>query len=191
VEAIDSALLQMRTDEVTIGLLHTGVGDVTESDVSLAAATKPTIIIGFQVGADTQARRLAADEHVEIRLYEVIYDLLDDVRKTMVGMLEAVYEEEVVGRAEVRALFRSSRLGTIAGCFVIEGRVVRGSTARVRRGGEVVHEGRLSSLRHLQDDASEMSQGFECGILLEGFADFEVGDVIESVEVHQVRRAVL
>jgi translation initiation factor IF-2 len=191
VEAIDSALIQMQTDEVTINLLHTGVGDITESDVSLAAATKPTIIIGFQVGADTQARRLAADEHVEIRLYEVIYDLLDDVRKTMVGMLEAVYEEEVVGRAEVRALFQSSRLGTIAGCFVTDGRVVRGSTARVRRGGEVVHEGRLSSLRHLQDDVSEMSQGFECGILLEGFADFEVGDVIESVEVHQVRRAVL
>ncbi len=191
VEAIESALGQMQTDEVTISILHTGVGDVTESDVSLAAATKPTIIIGFQVGADTQARRLAGDEHVEIRLYEVIYDLLDDVRRTMVGMLDAVYEEEVVGRAEVRALFRSSRVGTIAGCYVTEGQVMRGSTARVRRGGSVVHEGRLSSLRHLQDDVSEMSQGFECGIILEGFVDFEVGDIIESVEVHQVRRTVL
>jgi translation initiation factor IF-2 len=191
VEAIESALGQMRSDEVTIGILHTGVGDVSESDVSLAAATKPTIIIGFQVGADTQARRLAGDEHVEIRLYEVIYDLLDDVRRTMVGMLDAVYEEEVAGRAEVRALFRSSRVGTIAGCYVTEGRVVRGSTARVRRGGSVVHEGRLSSLRHLQDDVSEMTQGFECGIILEGFVDFEVADIIESVEVHQVRRTVL
>ncbi|MCJ7822862.1 MAG: translation initiation factor IF-2, partial [Armatimonadetes bacterium] len=183
VEAIESALGQMQSDEVTIGILHTGVGDVSESDVSLAAATKPTIIIGFQVGADTQARRLAGDEHVEIRLYEVIYDLLDDVRRTMVGMLDAVYEEEVVGRAEVRALFRSSRVGTIAGCYVTEGRVVRGSTARVRRGGSVVHEGRLSSLRHLQDDVSEMTQGFECGIILEGFVDFEVADIVESVTV--------
>ena len=191
VEAIESALGQMQSDEVTIGILHTGVGDVSESDVSLAAATKPTIIIGFQVGADTQARRLAGDEHVEIRLYEVIYDLLDDVRRTMVGMLDAVYEEEVVGRAEVRALFRSSRLGTIAGCYVTEGRVVRGSTARVRRGGSVVHEGKLSSLRHLQDDVSEMTQGFECGIILEGFVDFEVADIVESVTVHQVRRTVL
>ena len=191
VEAIESALGQMQSDEVTIGILHTGVGDVSESDVSLAAATKPTIIIGFQVGADTQARRLAGDEHVEIRLYEVIYDLLDDVRRTMVGMLDAVYEEEVAGRAEVRALFRSSRVGTIAGCYVTEGRVVRGSTARVRRGGSVVHEGRLSSLRHLQDDVSEMTQGFECGIILEGFVDFEVADVVESVTVRQVRRTVL
>ena len=121
----------------------------------------------------------------------MIYDLLDDVRRTMVGMLDAVYEEEVAGRAEVRALFRSSRVGTIAGCYVTEGRVVRGSTARVRRGGSVVHEGRLSSLRHLQDDVSEMTQGFECGIILEGFVDFEVDDIIESVEVHQVRRTVL
>jgi translation initiation factor IF-2 len=191
VEAIESALAQMHSDEVTIGILHTGVGDITESDVSLAAATKPTIIIGFQVGADSQGRRLAGDEHIEIRLYQVIYDLLDDVRKTMVGMLDAVYEEEVVGRVEVRALFQSSRLGTIAGCYVTEGRVVRGSTARVRRGGAVVHEGRLSSLRHLQDDVSEMTQGFECGIILEGFAELEVGDVIESIEVHQVRRTVL
>jgi len=191
VEAIESALVQMQSDEVTIGILHTGVGDITESDVSLAAATKPTIIIGFQVGVDTQGRRLAGDEHIEIRLYQVIYDLLDDVRKTMVGMLDAVYEEEVVGKVEVRALFQSSRLGTIAGCYVTEGRVVRGSTARVRRGGAVVHEGRLSSLRHLQDDVSEMTQGFECGIILEGFAELEVGDVIESIEVHQVRRTVL
>ncbi len=97
----------------------------------------------------------------------------------------------MVGRAEVRALFRSSRVGTIAGCYVLEGRVLRGAAARVRRGGEVVYEGRLSSLRHLQDDASEMSEGFECGIVVEGFEEFEVGDVIESVEEREVRRAVL
>jgi len=191
VEALDSALAQMRADEVTVNILHSGVGDVAESDVSLAAATKPTIIIGFQVGADTQARRLAADEHVEIRRYEVIYDLLDDMRQTMGGMLEPKYEEVMVGRAEVRALFRSSRVGTIAGCYVLEGRVVRGAAARVRRGDDVVFEGKLTSLRHVQDDASEMNQGFECGVVVEGFEEFEVGDIIESVEEREVRRAVL
>ncbi|UCC67334.1 MAG: translation initiation factor IF-2 [Armatimonadota bacterium] len=191
VEAIESALAQMHTEEVAVNVLHTGVGEVTESDVGLAAVTKPTIIIGFQVSADTQARRLAADEHIELRRYEVIYDLLDDIRQTMVGMLEAKYEEVVVGRAEVRALFQSSRVGTIAGCYVLEGRVPRSAAARVRRGGDVVYEGKFASLRHLQDDVSEMNQGFECGIVVEGFSEFEVGDVIEAVEERQVRRAVL
>jgi translation initiation factor IF-2 len=191
VEAIGDSVLQMQTDEVRVNLLHSGVGDVTESDVSLAAATKPTVIIGFQVGADTAARRLGADEHIEIRRYDVIYDLLDDVRLTMVGMLEAITEEAVVGRVEVRALFRSSRIGTIAGCYVLEGRVFRGAIARVRRRGNMVYEGRVDSLRHLQDDVSEMTQGFECGITISGFNEFEVGDVIECVEQREVRRSVL
>lgn len=191
VEAIASALSQLGDDEVSVKILHRGVGEVTESDVSLAAVTKPTVIIGFQVGADAQARQLGADERVEIRRYEVIYDLLDDVRQTLAGMLEAAYEEIVVGRAEVRALFRSSRAGTIAGCYVLEGRVVRGAKVRVRRGGDIVHEGRLDSLRHLKEDMGEMSEGFECGILLEGFGEFEVGDIIECVEEREVRRAAL
>jgi translation initiation factor IF-2 len=191
VEAIASALSEIRDEEVTLNFLHIGVGEVTESDVSLAAATKPTVIIGFQVSADTQARRLAGDEHIEIRRYEVIYDVLDDVRDTMTGMLDPKYEEMVVGRAEVRELFRSSRVGTIAGCFVVDGRIARGATARVRRNEEVVHEGALSSLRHLKDDASEMTQGFECGIVVEGFNDFEVGDIIECIEQREVRRVVL
>ncbi len=191
VEAISDALLQMQTEEVKIALLHTGVGEVTESDVSLAAASKPTVIIGFQVGADTQARGLAADEHIEIRRYQVIYDLLDDVRQTMIGMLEAVTEEAVVGRAEVRALFRSSRVGTIAGCYVGEGRLMRGALVRIRRRGAVVYEGRLDSLRHLKEDVTEITQGFECGIAIQGFDGFEVGDEIECVERREVRRLVL
>ncbi len=191
VEAIASALSEIRDEEVTLNFVHIGVGEVTESDVSLAAATKPTVIIGFQVNADTQARRLAGDEHIEIRRYEVIYDVLDDVRDTMTGMLDPKYEEMVVGRAEVRELFRSSRVGTIAGCFVVDGRIARGATARVRRNEKVVHEGALSSLRHLKDDASEMTQGFECGIVVEGFNDFEAGDIIECIEQREVRRVVL
>ena len=191
VEAISGALLQMQGEEVRINLLHTGVGDVRESDVGLAAASKPTIIIGFQVGADLQARRLGGDEHIEIRRYEVIYDLLDDIRNTMIGMLEVRYEEMIVGDAEVRALFRSSRLGTIAGCYVVKGHLVRGAAVRVRRAGKVVYEGKLDSLRHLKDDAGEMSEGYECGISLRDFNEFEEGDVVECVEQREVRRTVL
>jgi len=190
-EAIADSLRQMETEEVQVNLLHTGVGEVTESDVSLAAASKPTVVIGFQVGADTQARRLAADEHIEIRRYEVIYDLLDDVRQTMIGMLEATHEEAVVGTVEVRALFRSSRFGTIAGCYVSEGRIFRGTSVRVLRGRALVYEGRLDSLRHLKDDVSEMTQGFECGLTVEGFQDFQVGDIIQCIEHREVRRLVL
>ena len=191
VEAISSALAQIGNEEVSSNILHVGVGDVNESDVSLAAATKPSVIIGFQVGADTQARRLAADERVEIRRYQVIYDLLDDVRDTLSGMLEVKTQEVVVGQAEVRALFQSSRLGTIAGCYVLDGRIVRGAAVRVRRRGGTVHEGRISSLRHLQDDASEMTQGFECGIVMGDFNEVEVGDIIECLEEQELRRAVL
>ncbi len=190
-EAISAALSQIGNEEVSLSILHSGVGDVSESDVSLAAAAKPTVIIGFQVGADSQAKRLAADEHVEIRRYEVIYDVLDDVRDTMSGMLEVKVEEVVVGQAEVRALFQSSRLGTIAGCYVLEGRMIRGGAAKVRRQGDIVYEGRISSMRHLQDDVSEMSQGFECGIVLENFNDVQVGDIIECLEERERRRAVL
>ncbi len=190
-EAISSALSQIGNEEVSLNILHAGVGEVTESDVSLAAATKPSVIIGFQVAADAQARRLAADEHLEIRRYEVIYDVLDDVRETLSGMLETKREKVVVGRAEVRALFQSSRLGTIAGCYVVEGRMVRGAGARLRRGGGVVYEGQISSMRHHQDDVGEMAQGFECGIVLGDFNDVEVGDVIECVEERELRRAVL
>jgi len=191
VEAISSALSQIGNEEVSSNILHVGVGDVNESDVNLAAATKPSVIIGFQVGADTQARRLGADERVEIRRYQVIYDLLDDVRDTLSGMLEVKTQEVVVGQAEVRALFHSSRLGTIAGCSVLDGRIVRGAAVRVRRRGSTVHEGRISSLRHLQDDVSEMAQGFECGIVLGDFKEVEVGDFIDCLEDQELRRAVL
>ena len=191
VEAISDALLQLPSGEVRVNLLHTGVGEISESDISLAATSKPVVVIGFQVGADTQARGLAADERIEVRRYEVIYDLLDDVRDTMIGMLEARQEEVLVGRAEVRALFQSSRVGVIAGCYVAEGRLVRGAMVRVRRGGGVVYEGQLESLRHLRDDASEITQGFECGLTVQGFRDFQVGDVIDCVERREVRRLVL
>ncbi len=191
VEAISAALRQIVSEEISVNILHTGVGDVSESDVSLAAATKPTIVVGFQVDADTQARRIASDEHIEIRIYQIIYDLLDDVRNTMLGMLESRFEDIVVGQAEVRALFQSSRLGTIAGCYVTDGHLVRGAIARVRRRGTMVWEGKITSIRHLQEDVSDIQQGFECGIVLAGFNQVEVGDVIECVETRELRRTVL
>jgi translation initiation factor IF-2 len=184
-------LSQIENEEVSLKLLHTGVGDVTESDITLAAATRPTVVLGFQVGADNAAKRLAADEKVEIRLYQIIYDLLDDVRNTILGMLEIKYEEVVVGEAQVRALFQSSRLGTIAGCYVLNGVMTRNGSARVRRGSNVVWEGRFASLRRIADDVTEVSQGFECGIVLNGFNDFEVNDIIECVEQREQRRSVL
>jgi translation initiation factor IF-2 len=191
VEAISAALSQLKSEEVRLDILHAGAGEISESDVSLAAASKPAVVIGFQVGADTQARGLAGDEHIEVRRYQVIYDLLDDVRDTMSGMLEPVYEQVTVGTAEVRALFRSSRFGTIAGCSVLDGRIARGAAARVRRAGDVVFEGTVTSLRHLKEDVSEITQGFECGIIVEGFADYQTGDIIECVEQREVRRTLL
>jgi translation initiation factor IF-2 len=191
VEAIHKALSQIENEEVSLKLLHAGVGDINESDISLAAATRPTVVLGFQVGADGAAKRLGTDEKVEIRLYQIIYDLLDDVRDTILGMLEIKYEEVVVGEAQVRALFQSSRLGTIAGCYVLNGVMMRSGTVRVRRGKNVVWEGRFASLRRIADDVTEVAQGFECGIVLNGFNNFEVGDIIECVEQRELRRSVL
>jgi translation initiation factor IF-2 len=156
--------------------------------VSLAAVSKPTMIIGFQVGVDAPARRGAADEGIQVRRYDVIYDLLDEVRLLMTGMLETIFEEFVSGRAEVRALFSSSRIGTIAGCYVLEGHMLRGVKVRVMRKGQAVHEGTLTGLRHLKDDMSEVLQGFECGLSMQSFNGFEVGDIVECVEQREVRR---
>ena len=187
-EAISRALSQLKHEEVRFELLHAGVGEVTESDVSLAAATKPTVIIGFQVGVDAAAKGLALDEGIQIRRYDVIYDLIDEVRLLMTGMLETIFEEYVSGRAEVRALFSSSRIGVIAGCFVLDGHILRNSKVRVLRQREVVHEGVVTGLRHLKDDVSEVVQGFECGISMQSFNNFQVGDILECVEEREVRR---
>ncbi len=187
-EAITRALSQLKHEEVRFELIHAGVGEITESDASLAATTKPTVIIGFQVGADTAAKRLASDEGLQIRRYEVIYDLIDEVRLLMTGMLETVFEEFVSGKAEVRALFSSSRIGTIAGCYMLEGHMLRNAKVRVMRRGQTVHTGTLTGLRHLKDDVSEVLQGFECGLSMQSFNNFEVGDIVECVEEREVRR---
>ncbi|NIM05690.1 MAG: translation initiation factor IF-2 [Armatimonadetes bacterium] len=189
-DAIAKSLVSFEHPEVKVNLLHSAIGDVIESDVLLAAASKG-IIIGFQVGVDPQARRSAADEKVEIRLYKVIYDVLEDVRQALIGLLPTQTEEATLGEAEVKALFRSSRAGTVAGCVVISGKMVRGAEIRVRREGDLIYTGKLNSLRHVKEDVEEMESGRECGISITDFNDFQVGDLIEAFEIREIRRQVL
>ena len=190
IDALWQALEQLEHPEVKVKIIHAGVGDVSESDVLLASASH-AVIIGFHVRIEPQARQVAQDEHVDVRIYQVIYDVIDDIKAAMTGMLEPIYEEVVLGVAEVRALFKISRVGTIAGCFVSRGRVERGADLRVIRDGETIHQGKLDSLKHLKDDVREVAEGYECGIALEGFNNFEVGDIVEVFTQQEVRRETL
>lgn len=178
IEPITNSLAQLSTDEVKVNILHAAPGDISESDVMLAAASK-AIVVGFAVGVDQAARRLAEAEGVDIRVYDVIYQLLEDVEKALKGLLAPVYKEEVIGHAEVRAIFRIPRRGAVAGCYVLDGQVVRGAKVRIRRGEEVVYDGSVASLRRFKDDVREVAAGFECGIGLEGFEGFVEGDIME------------
>jgi translation initiation factor IF-2 len=178
-EPIISSLNELREGEVGVNILRSETGNIGENDVMLAAASKG-VVLGFNVEADTASRRLAETEGVSIRLYDIIYRLTEDVTKALKGMLEPEEKETIIGKAEVRAVFRIPRVGNIAGSFVLEGEIHRNSLARVYRGEEVIHEGELGSLKHHQDDVNEVRHGFECGIGLKAFNKIEVGDVIES-----------
>jgi len=185
VEALQGAVARLSGPEVGILVLHAGVGNVTESDIMLAAASRAAVI-GFNVRPDAQVRRLAEAESVDVRLYRVIYEALDDLAKLQRGLLAPKTREVVLGQAEVRKAFSISRLGTIAGSYVTGGRILRGALARVIRDGVVVHAGRIGSLRRFKDDVREVTDGFECGIGLERFNDIKEGDIIEAYEVQQV-----
>jgi translation initiation factor IF-2 len=176
-DAVRTALERLSEEQVKVNIIHTATGIITESDVMLALASKG-IVIGFSSRPDTGARRLAETERVDIRYYEIIYELIDDVTKAVQGMLEPVYVEVVEGNVEVRQVFRV-RGGRIAGCYVREGVATRGASARLLRGDEVVHTSRVASLRRFKDDVKEVQAGYECGVSLEGFQDFQEGDVIE------------
>jgi len=190
VEAAVSELDKIKSDEVAVRVIHTGVGGITESDVMLAAASK-AIVVGFNVRPNVEAKGLAEREGVDIRTYKVIYQLTEDIEKALVGMLTPDIVEEVTGTAEVRQLFKASRVGTIAGCMVTSGTIGRGSSARLLRSGVVVWEGELDSLRHLKDEVKEVKEGFECGIVLKGYSDLEEGDVIEAFVSKSVERTEL
>lgn len=187
VEALCQALGQLVFSKVRTNVVHAAVGTINESDVTLAAASN-AIIIGFHVTADAGAMKVAEREHVEIRIYNIIYEVLEDIKAALAGLLEPVIEERVLGHAEVRALFRSSRAGTIAGCMVTDGRLVRGKPLRVLRDGEEVFRGELTSLRHLTEARAEIPVGMECGVSLEGFDDLREGDVLECLDLVKVAR---
>ncbi|HSI30525.1 MAG TPA: translation initiation factor IF-2, partial [Miltoncostaeaceae bacterium] len=187
VGALVDALEKVEQTEVRLRVIHTGVGAINESDVMLASASQ-AIIIGFNVRPRPEAKGLADREGVDIRTYRVIYRAIEDVRDALVGLLEPDVVEDVIGDLEVRATFRASRLGTIAGCYVTEGVVRRNSHVRLVRDGTVVHEGRVASLRRFNDDAREVTAGFECGVLIEDYNDVKEGDHIEVYELREVAR---
>jgi len=186
VEALQDSLMKLSIEEVKIKIIHSGVGAITESDVMLAAASNAAII-GFNVRPDTKARKMAESENVDIRSYRIIYEVIEDVKAAVTGMLDPEYKEVVQGVAEVRQVFKSSRVGNIAGSYISEGKISRNSTIRVIRDGQTLHEGKIASLKRFKDDVKEVSNGYECGILLESFNDFKEGDILEAYTMEEVK----
>jgi len=187
VEAISDALRRLSTNDVRLNVIHGSVGGITESDVLLATASN-AIVIGFNVRPEPKASALAEREGVDVRLYTIIYEALNEVREALEGMLEPTLHEKVLGRAEVRQVFVISGVGPIAGCFVTDGKLVRGAKARLLRDNIVVHDGKLATLKRFKEDAREVAAGYECGTSLENYQDVKVGDVIEPYEIEQVAR---
>jgi translation initiation factor IF-2 len=186
-EALVHALSRLSTDEVKVNVVHGGVGGITESDVNLALASK-AVIIGFNTRADAAARKLAESSGVDIRYYNIIYEAVDEVKAALSGMLAPEKKETVLGLIEVRQIYRISKVGTVAGCMVLEGLVRRGSRVRVLRDNIVVHDGELDSLKRFKDDVREVKGGFECGLSLKGYNELKVGDQLEAYEVQEVAR---
>ena len=187
VEAMCQSLEKLAHDEVRVRILSRGAGNVTENDVMLASASE-AIIIAFSVGIETAAVGLADREGIEIREYSVIYAAIEDVKNALEGMLEPVYEERLAGEAEVRAMFKSTKAGTIAGCLVTSGKIVAGSALRVWRKGKKVYEGKVDGLKHYKEEVKEMVGGQECGISTKGFDDFMEGDILQSVVLESIKR---
>src|SRR5512132_484659 len=185
--ALVDALAKLPQDEVRINVIRSAAGAITESDINLALTSR-AIVVGFNVRPDVQARDLAEREGVDVRLYRVIYDAIDDIRSALGGMLKPEQRETQLGRAEVRALFRVPKVGLVAGSYVLEGTIIRNARARVIRDGVVAYDGRIGSLRRFKDDVREVSEGFECGIGIENFNDVKEGDIIEAYEVREVAR---
>jgi len=183
-EAVSDALAKLSTEEVRISVLHSGVGGITESDVMLASASD-AIVLGFNVTPDSKARQAAEREGVDVRSYRIIYEMLDEVRKAMEGLLAPEEKEVWLGRAEVKEIFRISKVGTVAGCQVSQGKIARNARVRLVRDGAIVFDGRIASLKRFKDDAREVAEGLECGIGLDGFSDVKPGDSIEAYIVER------
>jgi translation initiation factor IF-2 len=187
VEALEDEIAKLPQDEVTVSVIYSGVGGITESDVNLASASD-AIILGFNVRPVGDARQVAEREGVDIRTYSVIYKALDELRAAMEGLLAPEEVEETVAQVEVRTIFRASRIGNIAGCYVTEGTVTRGASVRVVRDGTVVYDSTIQSLRRFNDDVREVQAGFECGIVVANFQDIKEGDNLEVYATRQVER---
>ena len=187
-EAIQTALMEVGNEEVHVNIVSGGVGGIAETDVNLAV-TSSAVVFGFNVRADNSARKLVESEGVGLRYYNVIYDLIDDVKSAFTGMLSPELREDIVGIAEVRDVFRSPKYGLIAGCMVIEGTVHRAKPIRVLRNSVVIYQGELESLRRFNDDVSEVRNGVECGIGVKNYTDVKAGDLIEVFEVREIARS--
>jgi translation initiation factor IF-2 len=185
VEAVSQALERLTTKKVKVNVIGSGVGTVTESDVNLAVASK-AMIVGFNSKPDAKAAQQASHEKVDVRTFTIIYEVIDDVKKAMARLLAPKVEEKYLGKAEVRQVFTVPKLGQIAGSHVIDGKIVRAERVRVKRGGAVAYEGGLAGLKRFKDDAKEVKAGFECGIGFAGWADCQVGDVVECFELVEV-----
>ena len=186
VEALSDSLQKLSTEEIVVNVVHKAVGQITESDVLLATASD-AIIVGFQVRPSLQASRLAEKENIEIRTYSIIYDAIDEIRSAMEGMLEPKIEEKVLSHIEVRMTYKIDK-ATVAGCFVLDGKIFRNSKIHVVRDGIVVFTGELGSLKRFKDDAREVSANMECGLTIKNFNDIKEGDMVEAFEEVEVKR---
>jgi translation initiation factor IF-2 len=187
VEALSDSLLNLSTEEVMVKIIHKGVGQITESDVLLASASD-AIIIGFQVRPSSGAKRIADTEQIDIRHYSVIYQAIDEIKSAIEGMLSPEVKETIIGNVEIREVFKITKVGTVAGCMVTEGKVNRNSKLRVIRDGVVVHQGTLESLKRFKDDVKDVVRGFECGLQIRNYQDIQVGDNLEIFEETTIAR---
>ncbi len=187
IEALSDSLLKLSTPEIQVNIIHKSVGQISESDVLLASASD-AIIIGFQVRPSLNARKLAEQEQIDIRLYSIIYDAINEIRSAMEGMLSPEIEEKIVANVEIRETFKITKVGTIAGCMVLDGKINRNSKIRIIREGVVVYTGELASLKRFKDDVKEVSAGYECGLNIQNFNDIKEGDIIEAYEQVEVKR---
>ncbi|WP_425326517.1 translation initiation factor IF-2 [Spirosoma utsteinense] len=187
VEALSDSLLQLSTEEIQVNIIHKAVGQISESDVLLASASD-AVVVGFQVRPSASARKLADQEQIELRFYSIIYDAINEIRDAMEGLLAPTVEEIIVGNVEVRDVFKISKIGTVAGCYVTEGTLKRNNKIRIIRDFIVIHTGEISALKRFKDDVNEVKFGYECGLSIKNFNDIEVGDVIESFEFKEVKR---
>ena len=186
-EALAQSLEKLSTTEVKVNIVHAGVGAITESDVNLALASN-AVIIGFNTRADATARKLVAAHGIDLRYYNIIYEAVDEVKSALSGMLTPEKKENIIGLVEIRQVFKISKVGTIAGCYVLEGLVRRGSLVRVLRDNVVIHSGELDSLKRFKDDVREVKAGFECGLSVKNFDDLNVNDQLEAYEVVEIAR---